>query len=785
MSVDSALDDLLDQWEDARARGVTLTPEQLCVERPDMLEQVRAKIDVLRSMDQRMKSDPDVTKVHSSTRGGSRVSNDQAGIPLERPQLQNGFDGLRFHAQGGLGMVFEGTDFRLHRRVVLKFMHKHMAEVAWARERFLLEAEITGRLDHPGIVPVHGVGFTETGRPFYAMRFIRGETLEDAIAMFHKGEPRSSEEKFDHDRELRGLVTRLISICNTLAYAHNCGIVHRDIKPENIMLGRYAETLVVDWGLAFSVDRDEMAKRSGEATLMPMAGSQAGGSTGGPAGTPAYMSPEQAFDCDNVDRRADVYSLGTMLYKILCGKVPYKGTPMQILDQLKKGRFAAPSEVLKNVPPQLEAICLKAMTYEPDDRYQTALDMAADLERWQADEPIAVYKESRSMRWGRWLRRRRGLVLGVMLGLTMLSLAGLIASVSFGTLAQAESSLRASAEVARHDAEEARKQTLKLATSLAAETVGLEINRRWELLEYAQQDSDLIGLLNTLNTDPQNEQASSALHGWLERLGKRLNDSQTEYETLFIVDAQGIQLAKEPPDSDTLGRNYAKRDYFHGLGRNLGDSDPDPTQPIKRPHLSTVYVSTSGKKELKVAFSVPIWTGKPGTPNRKIVGVLGMSVELNNLGDVLAPKMPGNQQPILVDLRFDELADKKRQRGLILHHPIIAKSETQSIQHVPAAMTQRLLDQGAAALWEAQQRDRGALQGVPKSADRPIPKEGINRSIPDYVDPVDPAQKNWLAAYSTVWIPHRADKGEIGPDRSLDTGWVVVVQEKLDSAEKK
>ncbi len=177
-------------------------------------------------------------------------------------------------------MVFEGSDVRLHRNVALKFMHSHLAEMPWARERFLLEAEITGRLDHPGIVPVHGLGMTEAQRPFYAMRFIRGETFDLAIHRYHQ--PLTAQSASDRSLEFRALLTRFISVCNTLAYAHNCGIVHRDIKPDNIMLGRYAETLVVDWGLALAVDRDEKAKRSGEATLMPNSGSQAGGSSGGP-----------------------------------------------------------------------------------------------------------------------------------------------------------------------------------------------------------------------------------------------------------------------------------------------------------------------------------------------------------------------------------------------------------------------------------------------------------------------------------------------------------------------
>ncbi len=129
-----SLDDLLDQWEEARARGESLDPAMLCQQAPELLEPLRAKIAVLQKIDARLETDPEATELHSTAASASGIE-ERTAIINERPNLQTGFENLRFHAQGGLGMVFEGSDTRLHRNVALKFMHSHLAEMPWARER--------------------------------------------------------------------------------------------------------------------------------------------------------------------------------------------------------------------------------------------------------------------------------------------------------------------------------------------------------------------------------------------------------------------------------------------------------------------------------------------------------------------------------------------------------------------------------------------------------------------------------------------------------------------------
>jgi serine/threonine-protein kinase len=157
---------------------------------------------------------------------------------------------LRPHATGGLGQVFVARDTELNRDVALKEIQGQFAFDPRFRSRFEFEAEVTGGLEHPGIVPVYGLGHLPDGRPFYAMRFIKGNNLKEAIARFHEAEGKSGRDPGQSTLELRELLGRFIDVCDAIAYAHSRGVLHRDLKPGNIMLGKYGETLVVDWGLA-------------------------------------------------------------------------------------------------------------------------------------------------------------------------------------------------------------------------------------------------------------------------------------------------------------------------------------------------------------------------------------------------------------------------------------------------------------------------------------------------------------------------------------------------------
>jgi serine/threonine protein kinase len=297
--------------------------------------------------------------------------------------------------------------------------------------RFLLEARITGNLEHPGIVGVYAIGRDVDGRPFYAMRLIRGETLRDAIRRFHGGE-RVMRSEGARVLALRKLINRLIAVCNAVAFAHSRGVLHRDIKPANIMIGKFGETLVVDWGLATRVDKFVASEEQSQTQFdLDHNDSMTRFESGMVVGTPGYMSPEQAEGRqDLMEPTSDVYSLGATLYEIVTGEIPIRGKKVaEILLAVRKGQFPPPSEINPAIDPALEAICLTAMAHAPEDRYATARAMADDLERWLADEPVAAYHEPVTKSLSRWLSRHphvliRGLI--AMVAFLLLALSGII-----------------------------------------------------------------------------------------------------------------------------------------------------------------------------------------------------------------------------------------------------------------------------------------------------------------------------------------------------------------------
>jgi hypothetical protein len=316
---------------------------------------------------------------------------------------------LRPHARGGLGQVYLARDEELHRDVALKEIQGEYADQPESRARFLREAEVTGGLEHPGVVPVYGLGSYADGRPYYAMRFVKGDSLKDAIEAFHRAEG-PGRDPGERALAFRGLLGRFVDVCQAVAYAHSRGVLHRDLKPGNVMLGKYGETLVVDWGLAKPLGRADGGDEVSEGPLVPTSGDGASATQAGQVvGTPAYMSPEQAAGrLDLLGPASDVYSLGATLYALLTGRAPVEGHD--------KGDRLRPSQVKKGVPPALEAVCGKAMAPRPEDRYASALDLAGDVEHWLADEPVSCYREPLGVRAGRWARRHPALVAGAAAG---------------------------------------------------------------------------------------------------------------------------------------------------------------------------------------------------------------------------------------------------------------------------------------------------------------------------------------------------------------------------------
>lgn len=331
---------------------------------------------------------------------------------LPEPNLEecNRFRVLQLHASGGQGEVFIARDVQLRRDVAVKELKARHANRPVSRTRFLREAEITGGLEHPGVVPVYALGKHPDGRPFYAMRLIEGRTMHEVVREFHR--PEKPWTPAERNIRFRQLLQRFISVCQTIAFAHSRGIVHRDIKPSNVLIGAYGEAVVVDWGLArhyheetgCSVDTDDPAFGSSDND------SRADSTQMGSAlGTPAFMSPEQAAgQWDEVGPISDVYSLGATLYVLLSGHLPLKNLAWpEMSRRICKGDIPSPREVNCLVPRGLDAVCRKAMSVNPAQRYENVLELAKDVERWMADEPVAAAPAPFSERVRRWVRRHR------------------------------------------------------------------------------------------------------------------------------------------------------------------------------------------------------------------------------------------------------------------------------------------------------------------------------------------------------------------------------------------
>jgi serine/threonine protein kinase/tetratricopeptide (TPR) repeat protein len=381
-------------------------------------------------------TDPDVQASLTLVPAPSATPSDPYAtmLPTAQPVMNQGprFRIVRPHARGGLGEVYVARDEELHREVALKEIQDQQADNQESRSRFMLEAEITGGLEHPGIVPVYGLGTYADGRPYYAMRFIRGDSLKEAIEVFHKAD-QAGMDAGQRALQLRALLGRFVDVCNAIAYAHSRGILHRDLKPGNIMLGKYGETLVVDWGLAKPMGEPGKGTApsldAGEGSLMPSAMSLASHTLVGAAvGTPQYMSPEQAAGrLDLLGPASDVYSLGATLYCILTAHAPIPDVDVNtVLQKVQRGDIRRPRDVKPDVSAPLEAICLKAMAVKPDDRYPTPKELADDLEHWLADEPISACKEPWTITAKRWIGRHAALVTGIFtaIAIALMSLIG-------------------------------------------------------------------------------------------------------------------------------------------------------------------------------------------------------------------------------------------------------------------------------------------------------------------------------------------------------------------------
>ena len=391
----------------------------------------------------KMLGDADLTRSFKKLGTGGRGI-DEADPFATQPDLvetsgrrSTRFQVVRLHARGGLGEVFVASDSELDRTVALKEIQMRYSDHPDSRARFIREAKLTGKLEHPGIVPIYSLGHFDDGRLYYAMRLIEGRNLKESIDEFHGHRDRRTLQY--HTLEFRRLLGKFVDVCTTVDFAHSRGVLHRDIKPGNIMLGPHGETLVVDWGLAKVFDPSSFGFPQGEgpgASARRPREDEFRTLPGSALGTPQYMSPEQAAGkLDLLGPASDIYSLGATLFTILTGEPSISGNdPAAIVDRVKAGEFPTPVEIQLAVPRPLNAVCLKAMALLPERRYASAKLLAEDVELWLAGEPVSCYRESLARRLWRWGSRNRWVARAVGLATVFFVILYLMTSLVFGLL---------------------------------------------------------------------------------------------------------------------------------------------------------------------------------------------------------------------------------------------------------------------------------------------------------------------------------------------------------------
>lgn len=497
-------------------------------------------------------------------------------------------------ARGGLAEIYSAEDTVSGRTVAVKFPDTRRQRSPEDDQRFLREATLAARLEHPGIVPVYSVGVHAGHRTGYAMRLVRGVTLQESVREFHQDSPVA---RSFRSMQFRRLLNSFVTVCQTMSYAHRQGVIHLDLKPANIMLGEFGETIVVDWGLARCVSDESLTQTREsddearwllpdadfEQTLAGVFGQcdadsavppdtflestlprntrlvsgfprnalkSVDGGNGILAGTPGYMSPEQARgQLCLTGPHSDIYSLGATLFVILTGRTPHSGKALsEVLATIQTGRVQSARALNPEIPRALESICRKAMNLAPPHRYQTCQEMAMDLERWLADEPVSTCVESASDRISRLIRRHRQMSLviaGSLLTLLAVMTAGLLAltrerSQTLSARMVAEENLQTACDALEQLY--VRVSTDKLLNEPGMETLRLELLRR---------ASGFYQRLGTFETHNPRLQFASA------RAMMRMGEIQLELnspESAISVLTQTLEMVNSfpaVPESDT------------------------------------------------------------------------------------------------------------------------------------------------------------------------------------------------------------------------------------------
>ncbi len=493
-------------------------------------------------------------------------------------------DGVEEIGRGGLGRVIAAWDEATHRRVAYKELLSNKgigsADPEASSRRFLLEARVTARLEHPSIVPIHDLGRRPDGTLFYTMKLVEGETLADAL------------ERCTSLADRLRLLGHFADLCHAIAYAHSRGVVHRDIKPANVMLGRFGETVVLDWGLAKvrgteDLRRDDIVR--GTAQLAQDNASLT--MEGAIFGTPAYMSPEQAFGrIAEMDERTDVWSLGAVLVEILTGAPPYgNGRALELLEKIRTESVPSVREIVPSAPAELEAICSKALSRHLADRYRDASGLARDIEAFQEGRLVGAYAYNSLDLVRRFIERNKVATMAVLVTLLILMGGSVLLFRAWQLADHARAQQLALREVAEGRAEEARvaRDEANLNASLAHANLaraltasarrGIEDSHHGRALVFAAGAAEAWARAEGTVEPTVLEQAELASVRYDALTGRRLRLAEVSRTLPFnadaVLSADGTRLAHLDPSGEVVLRSVP-------AGQELGRWDAAGTDYV-------------------------------------------------------------------------------------------------------------------------------------------------------------------------------------------------------------
>jgi len=546
-------------------------------------------------------------------------------------------------AAGGMGTILRVWDGDLRRNLAMKVMHGRGAgssspgsgaeggEVDPERlGRFLEEAQITGQLDHPGVVPVHDLGIDSKGRCYFTMRFVRGRELKDVLDLAREGKEGWTRTK---------VLGVILKVCEAMAYSHSKGVVHRDLKPANVMVGRFGETYVMDWGLARVIGRRDshdlrLKPQPGDASALSLVRTVRRDETeqnpesplvtmdGDVIGTPSYMAPEQARGrLEEVGPRSDVYSLGAILYYMHTGQAPYvkpgeRVSPHTVLARVLDGPPTPVEKLAPHEPAELVAICAKAMARDPEQRYGSMLEVADDIQAFLENRVVRAYERGSLAEFKKWVVRNKGMAAGVA-GMLFLTLAGTVFFVwqqklDYAALGKREAETAAAKDEAvrnlarAQDSEKDAKDNLELAEKRSAEAdkqagIAHSNEERAKRSGYAANilAADYSLRLNELSEARARLRAADAgMRGWeWQHLNLEANAPLAEIgnftgveglafrpgeEQVLVLTGQGRVIVKDletlkevPPDKITVAGDSLTNTLLHIVTNLSFDVNPD------------------------------------------------------------------------------------------------------------------------------------------------------------------------------------------------------------------